>query len=210
MASKFNPNDYLIDLRGKKYLPVNARLAWFRDQTPDGSIDNDIVMVGSLVLARSRVIVEGIVIATGHATVRSGQGTTWAGREVEKAETAAMGRALAVAGFGTMNAGDDFEEGSNLADSPVPAKAAPIVPHSKARPSAPPPDNFTPTADEPNADLTDRDAATAFVKHWHAKGLDNNTILAALQVERISEWTEGRAKADTAISAYINTLAQAS
>lgn len=116
---KFNPNDHMLDLRGKKYLPVNARVAWFRDKSPDGSIDTEIVALGNLMMARARIIVSGIVIAVGHATVRDGKGQTWAGREVEKAETAAIGRALALAGFGTMNAADELDDTDYLSDTPI-------------------------------------------------------------------------------------------
>jgi hypothetical protein len=45
--------------------------------------------------------------------------------------------------------------------------------------------------------------AKAFVAHWRAQGLSDGDMLAALNVTRFSEWTQGRAKADKAVEAYI-------
>lgn len=176
---KFNPNDYMIDLRGKKYLPVNARLAWFRAEHPTGSIDNDVIAIADMVLMRARVIVDGVVIATGHATKRSGQGQTWAGREIEKAETAAMGRALAVAGYGTMNADDELDDTGYLSDAPVdkPARAQLVTnaktnlnPAKPARPNAAPPEGFAPQTDAPADVPTGNDVATYIEVRENAKG----------------------------------------
>lgn len=171
---KFNPNDYMIDLRGKKYLPVNARLAWFRAEHPTGSIDNDVIAIADMVLMRARVIVDGVVIATGHATKRSGQGQTWAGREIEKAETAAMGRALAVAGYGTMNADDELDDTGYLSDAPVdkPARAQLVTnaktnlnPAKPGRPTITPPEGFTPHTEAPADPDTDETTANDIVSY---------------------------------------------
>lgn len=141
---KFNPNDHMIDLRGRSYLPVAARVAWFRDCHPGGCVDTDILMVGDMYLARARVIVDGAIVATGHATLRDGKGQTWAGREIEKAETAAIGRALAVAGYGTLAAADELDDTDYLSDAPV-DRAARIdaakknlgpLPRARQRPNA--------------------------------------------------------------------------
>lgn len=172
---KFNPNDYMTELRGKKYLPVAARVAWFRDNHPTGSIDNDVIAVADMVLMRARVIVDGVVIATGHATKRSGQGTTWAGREIEKAETAAMGRALAVAGYGTMNADDELDDNGYLSDAPIDKPAAQLVekakknlgPAPKARATVAPPEGFTPHTEapaEPDADETTANDIVSYIE----------------------------------------------
>jgi hypothetical protein len=117
----FNPQQHLIDLRGKQYLEVAWRLVWFRDAHPTGSIITTLLSTEPLVM-RCEVVVDGVVIATGHGSADSqGRKVVWSGREIEKAETAAIGRALAAAGFGTQFSGEyDDAADNHLADSPRP------------------------------------------------------------------------------------------
>ena len=117
----FNPQQHLIDLRGKQYLEVAWRLVWFRDAHPNGSIITTMLSTEPLVM-RCEVVVDGVVIATGHGSADSqGRKVVWSGREIEKAETAAIGRALAAAGFGTQFSGEyDDAADDHLADSPRP------------------------------------------------------------------------------------------
>lgn len=111
----FNPQAHLIKISGKDYLPVSARIVWFREQHPSGSIQTEIIADAAV---RATILnQDGIVLASGMATIRSGEGQKWAGRDLEKAETAAIGRAMAHAGFGTQFTGED--EGDFLADSPT-------------------------------------------------------------------------------------------
>lgn len=123
--AKFNAEKYIIPLKGKDYLPVAARVAWFREEHPQGCIATDLHSVGNTLFARAEIHVDDVLIATGMASVRSGQNQVWNGREIEKAETAAIGRALAAAGYGTLQAGEDLDEGDYLADSPVGATPPP-------------------------------------------------------------------------------------
>ena len=58
---------------------------------------------------------EGLVLATGHGTPK--QMGVAKSRPFEGSETAAIGRALALAGYGTQFTGE--EEGEHLADAPV-------------------------------------------------------------------------------------------
>lgn len=60
------------------------------------------------------------------------------------------------------------------------------------------------TAAEAEADdLRNIDNAKAFVAHWRAQALSDSEMLAALNVTRFSEWTQGRTKADAAVETYI-------
>ena len=40
---KFDPNEHLVDLKGKKYLPVAPRVAWFRQDKPCWHINTELV-----------------------------------------------------------------------------------------------------------------------------------------------------------------------
>lgn len=115
----FNPNNHLTDLRGKQYLEVAWRLVWFRDKHPQGQIITNMVSAEPLVM-RCEIFVLGVLVATGHGTANAGgRKVVWSGREIEKAETAAIGRALAAAGFGTQFSGEfDDAQDDHLADSP--------------------------------------------------------------------------------------------
>jgi hypothetical protein len=59
-------------------------------------------------------------------------------------------------------------------------------------------------AEEEAIDLRNLDNAKAFVAHWRAQGLSDGDMLAALNVTRFSEWTQGRVRADEAINVYIS------
>lgn len=112
----FDPKSKVTNLRGKEYLEVKWRLVWFRDERKDGAILTEVVSTSPLMVKAT--ITDGAkVLATGYGTAQTKQNAVWSGREVEKAETAAIGRALAHAGYGTQFTDED--EGDNLADSPI-------------------------------------------------------------------------------------------
>ena len=116
----------------KQYLPVAPRLQWFRDDYPMGEIKTTVKIVtlpdgGAAALARARVLVDGKQLGSGSGLCTPTMWTRWC----EKAETTAVGRALAAAGYGTQFCGeDDWDEGApdGIVDSPVdrhPKVAAP-------------------------------------------------------------------------------------
>lgn len=128
---KFNPQEHLKNLApaGKPpryYLETKWRLVWFREDYPQGTVTTEAHVLGDMVYVRARVLTDtGIELATGLAGWRVAKsGDTWAGRELEKCETAAIGRALGHAGYGTQFTNDDDVADNNLADAPVEHKAA--------------------------------------------------------------------------------------
>lgn len=117
---EFNPNEHMMKLKGKDYLPVAARVLWFRDEFPiekGWSIDTKLVdggfKEGYAVFVAAIFDPNQRVVARGH-NVEDKQGF---GDFMQKAETGAIGRALAAAGFGTMAALDEGPD--NVIDSPV-------------------------------------------------------------------------------------------
>ncbi|MGE3681606.1 MAG: hypothetical protein AB7G93_07740 [Bdellovibrionales bacterium] len=108
----------LLNLRGKQYLEVKYRLVWFREDHPDWSIETDLISVtDSSASAKATIRDEsGRVIATSHK-FESIQGFP---DFIEKAETGAIGRALALIGYGTQFCADELDEGKRIVDAPVP------------------------------------------------------------------------------------------
>lgn len=164
----FNPNEHMLDMRGKKYLPVAWRIVWFRETHPAGTIGTEVISFEPLCVKATITNAEGVLIATGHGTANDTGKAVWSGRAIEKAETAAIGRALGHAGFGTQFDVDD--EDDNLADSPVENKRNPYSNAPKA-----------PTSDEWNE-------ATAIQFANRCKAQDLNPLKVLDLKERLSEW----------------------
>ena len=98
------------------YLPVAARIAWFRREHPDWGIITKIVQ-----LANKAVVMKAIIKdASGRiiATARKKETEIGFPDYIEKAETGAVGRALAMCVYGTLQA-PEFDEQERLADAPV-------------------------------------------------------------------------------------------
>ena len=140
----FDPKKHMTNLKGKDYLEVKWRIVWFRDVCPDGGIQTELVNVDPIVVKASIVSASGAIIATGFGTAATGGSAVWKGREIEKAETAAIGRALAHAGYGTQFTGED--ERDNLADSPVERRPKPQAPARAQTHANAPTGTNTPTA----------------------------------------------------------------
>ncbi|HEU0163704.1 MAG TPA: hypothetical protein VFQ54_01595 [Thermomicrobiales bacterium] len=111
----FNPNEHLMKLKGKDYLEVKWRLVWFRQEYPHGRITTAIHQITdthAIVTAQVDDGVGGTGSGIGSESVKD------FGDFIEKAETKAIGRALAALGFGTQFA-PELEEGERIVDSPV-------------------------------------------------------------------------------------------
>lgn len=112
---EFNPRGYLTNIKGALYLPVAARIAWFRHDHPDAIVETD----------QHHITNEIAIFHARVTTPNGGSSTGWGSCErdefdnyIEKAETKALGRALAALGYGTLGT-DDFDDTGALADAPV-------------------------------------------------------------------------------------------
>lgn len=104
---------------GKDYLPVASRLVWFREEHPDWAIVTEPVVIelekGLTIFKATVYNAEGKLVGSG-TKMETARGFA---DFVEKAETGAIGRALAVCGYGTQFA-PELEEGGRIVDSPQP------------------------------------------------------------------------------------------
>ncbi len=117
-ATSFDPNRYLSKVKGNDYLEVKWRLVWLRDQFPDATIETELIShSGNQAIFRAKVSVPTGASATGWGS----EDVSTFPNYVEKAETKAIGRALAALGFGTQFC-PDFDYGSDsgqVVDAPV-------------------------------------------------------------------------------------------
>ncbi len=129
----FDPSRYMMKLPKRKklkmpngqikwlkveadYLPVAPRIAWFRMINPDWSIITKEVKSAKKAVVMKAIIknADGRVIAT----ARKKETEAGFADYIEKAETGAIGRALAMCGYGTLQA-PEFDEGERIADAPI-------------------------------------------------------------------------------------------
>lgn len=105
-----------ITLKGKIYLPVAQRVYWFRQDHPKGSIETSFVINETeFALAKAIIFDETKnLLATGHKHETPSSFPDF----LEKAETGAIGRALALCGYGTQFA-TELDEGEHIVDSPI-------------------------------------------------------------------------------------------
>lgn len=114
----------LLNLKGKEYLQVAHRLVWFREAHPTGILKTTMMAhqgegETEYAVFKTEVYVDTdrgpMCIATGHKKETRKDFPDF----IEKCETGSIGRALALAGFGTQFTGDELTEGNRLADAPV-------------------------------------------------------------------------------------------
>lgn len=119
----------LLNLKGKSYLQVAHRLQWLSDDFDSFTIDTELLTVNDeMAISKATVVIydqEGKVRRRASATKKETKKDF--PDFIEKSETGACGRALAMIGLGTQHALSDLNELENsegvkvdrLADSPV-------------------------------------------------------------------------------------------
>ena len=107
----FDPRQHLIQLKGKDYLPVAARLIWLNEESARFTIHTTILKLeDTYAVVQATVTVssdENIALKT--ATALKREDKTHFPDYLEKAETGAVGRALGMLGYGTQFA-PEFDE----------------------------------------------------------------------------------------------------
>src|SRR5512146_3223953 len=141
IAADYDPNQHLMNLKGRDYLNVQNRLLWFiRDQ-------RDFIVRG---LATTSYVIRTELVEqdreAGYAHFKTyvrdvlGNEATMYGSEAakdfadyaEKASTKSLGRALLALGYGTAFA-PEMDEGDRVVDAPVERRRAPSA--APARPA---------------------------------------------------------------------------
>lgn len=185
----FEPKQYLITMGKNKdgsprwYLQTAHRVLWFRTENPLGRIVTDLVQIDPFPVMRATVsTADGMILATAYGSAQPKADSVYAGREIEKAETAAVGRALGMAGYGTQFDGDSDDD--NLADSPL------------ERPMPEP-------APQPAHLIAwTKEQRKAWVAYLENNGWNIEQIKDALGVSLIMDYTGTQDDANTAIDAY--------
>lgn len=115
-----------VDIKGKDYVEVNQRIKAFRMVYPDGFITTEEIqsengvskfkaMCGFYPLKEDGTFntMTPCVLGTGHAFEKEGSNFINATSHMENAETSAIGRCLASAGFGINESVSSYEEVAN-------------------------------------------------------------------------------------------------
>ena len=175
------------------YLETKWRIVWFRTEFPEGSIETEAILIDldrmveaeqfvwnaekrksekvvksakGIAIFKATIRIGQVVIATAHGS----ESSVDFGDFIEKAETKAIGRALAGAGFGTQFTGEELSEGHRIVDAPVDFQTNGSNPPpattntaTQAR-QAPQPTNNTPTpsaaTDDANIAISERQLAS--------------------------------------------------
>ncbi len=114
----FDPRRFVTRVSGADYLEVKWRVYWLRTQHPDAVITTELENhASSIAVFKATVTIPGGGSATGWGMESYDDFRDY----LEKAETKALGRALAVLGFGTQFTNDlDFADGGQrVVDAPV-------------------------------------------------------------------------------------------
>lgn len=136
--TQFIPNEHLINIARageppRMYLPVAARLLWFRQDHPEWTIATrpiEINVESEYAIFQATVSDSGVIIGMGTKAETVVNFSDY----IEKAETGAIGRALAVCGYGTQFA-PELNEGSRIADAPAQPRPPSVAPGANLAPS---------------------------------------------------------------------------
>lgn len=112
---EMNENIKKIEVKGKLYACVPARVAAFREMCPEGSITTEIIHLEDGVVTMMTTVKdeEGRTLATGMAQEKEGSSQVNRTSYIENCETSAVGRALGMLGIGSDEQMASAEEVAN-------------------------------------------------------------------------------------------------
>lgn len=115
-----------IEVKGKNYTCVSARVAAFRELCPQGTITTDIInMADGVVTMKTTVSDEtGKVLATGMAQEKESSSYINKTSYIENCETSSVGRALGMLGIGSDEQMASAEELANALNNQKPGQKA--------------------------------------------------------------------------------------
>lgn len=110
---KINASLSPMDIKGKKYIPVNERVKAFRMLVPEGTIKTNLIQSDDCIICQAEIFVNGDLRATGYAEEIRGSSNINRTSAVENCETSAVGRALGFMGIGIDTSIASYEEVSH-------------------------------------------------------------------------------------------------
>lgn len=200
-----------MKIKGKDYLEVKYRIVWFRKDHPDWSIETEIHYIETV--ASGAAIIKAYVKDDKFRILSTGFGhetkQNFPEGWVEKAETAAIGRAIAHLGYGTLNA-LELEEGQRIVDAPVGEVDNVEQDHQREYPPIPPTDGS-------GSPYSLDDPGKVMVPFGRDKGKRINELSRMAIENDIKYWSERIAKEGkpssgklteymTALQAYVTVL----
>lgn len=107
----------LTNLKGRPYLMVSYRLIWFREEHPNWTLETKIVHTDDVYSIAEGIVkdADGRIIANSFKR----EDAKHFPDHLEKSCTSAVGRALAMVGFGTQFCTQEFDEGDRIVDTPI-------------------------------------------------------------------------------------------
>jgi len=214
-ARMFNPKEHLVQLKSRQgsqdYLPVQWRLVWFRENCPQGTIETEEVLVdldreveveayvwsnekrrSEKVTRRARGYARFRAVVTdgkgGRATGTKSENAANFADYIEKAETGAIGRALAALGYGTQFA-PELNEEHRIVDSPVERGSGNQASNGNAPTydSAAPAHETAPAQDTANVAVTEQQISSIrkLCQHLGKNEPENVTSISYLSAKKI-------------------------
>ena len=111
---KVNASLTPMDIKGKKYIPVNERVKAFRELVPDGTIETEVIKCDdTYIIVKAKVLVNGELKAVGHGEEKRNSSNINRVSALENCETSAVGRALGFFGIGIDTSIASYEEVTN-------------------------------------------------------------------------------------------------
>ena len=119
-------NTGIVNIRGKEYQTVALRVQEFREAHPEWELSTEIIKADdTVVIMQARICKEdGKCISTGHAEEFRSASQINSTSALENAETSAIGRALAAAGWGGTEFGSANEVQNAIHQQNTPKKRA--------------------------------------------------------------------------------------